>query len=195
MIHNEPTSEARERVLRAAERLFSQRGYKAVTLRDIADELKIKPASLYNHAPGGKQELFIAITERNLARHRVGIQEAIAQTPSELRAQLHRIARWLLSQPPTNLQRMQHSDMPAIAPDEAERLSLLAFQSLLEPISRAVRAAVERGEIAGRHAAMLGGTFLLSVEGIRGLEARTGISEQQMAEDVIDLLLEGARPR
>jgi AcrR family transcriptional regulator len=194
-MHNESTSDARARVLHTAERLFSQRGYKAVTLRDIADELKIKPASLYNHAPGGKQELFIAITERNLARHRAGIEAAIVQAPSDLRAQLVGIACWLLSQPPTNLQRMQHSDMPAIDSAEAERLSLLAFQSLLEPISHAVHAAVQRGEISHQHASMLAGTFLLGVEGIRGLEVRAGMSEQQMAAGVIDLLLEGARPR
>ena len=188
-------SEARERVLRAAEHLFSERGYKAVTMRDIANELGMKPASLYNHAPRGKEDLFIAITERNLSRHRAGIERAIAEARPELRAQLLAIAQWLLSQPPTNLQRMTHSDMPAIAEAEAERLSRLAYQSLLQPIMAAVRAAVERGEADRVRGPMLAGTFLVAIEGIRDLEQFTGMSEEIMANTVIDLLLQGAYPR
>jgi AcrR family transcriptional regulator len=38
-------SEARERVLAAAERLFAERGYAAVTLRDIAAAVGIRHAS------------------------------------------------------------------------------------------------------------------------------------------------------
>ncbi len=195
MIHDEHTSLARERVLQIAERLFSERGYKAVTLRDIANELKMKPASLYNHAPGGKEELFIAVTERSLARHRAGIAEAIAQAPSNIHAQLHAVGRWMLSQPPTNLQRMEHSDMPAIAREEADRLSWLAYQSLLEPLLNTVGSAVQRGEISAEGASMLPGTFFVGIEGIRGLEVRTGMTEEQMMSGVIDLLLDGARPR
>jgi TetR/AcrR family transcriptional regulator, cholesterol catabolism regulator len=194
-MQDQPISEARERVLLAAERLFSKRGYKAVTLRDIADELKIKPASLYNHAPGGKQDLFIAITERGLARHRAGIEEVLAQAGTDLRTQLLGIAHWLLTQPPINLQRMEHSDMPALPKQEADRLSWLAYRSLLEPILHVVTAAVQRGEIAAHRSAMLGGAFLVSIEGIRGLEERTGMTQEQMMEQVIDLLLDGARPR
>lgn len=195
MTHDEHTNLARERVLQIAERLFSQRGYTAVTLRDIANELHMKPASLYNHAPGGKKELFIAITERSLARHRAGIAEALAQAAPNIRAQFEAVGRWILSQPPTNLQRMEHSDMPEIAKEEAERLSWLAYQSLLEPLLRTVVAAVERGEIAAERASMLPGTFFVGIEGLRGLEQRTGMTEEQMMMGVIDIVLDGARPR
>lgn len=188
-------SEARERVLRAAERLFSERGYKAVTMRDIANEVGMKPASLYNHAPRGKEDLFIAITERNLARHRAGIEQAIVEAAPELRSRLRAIGRWLLSQPPTNLQRMQHSDMPAIAPAEAERLSWLAYQSILAPVAQLVREASEQGEIDRERAEMLPGTFVVAIEGVRDLEQYTGMSEELMANTVIDLLLQGAYPR
>ncbi len=43
------TLQRRDEVLEAAERLFSQRGYEATTVRDIADALAIKPGSLYAH--------------------------------------------------------------------------------------------------------------------------------------------------
>jgi AcrR family transcriptional regulator len=43
------TVERREQVLRAAERLFSQRGFHAASVRDIAEALNIKGGSLYAH--------------------------------------------------------------------------------------------------------------------------------------------------
>ena len=43
---NSPNPEARERVLSVADRLFTERGYQAVTLRDIAQEVGIRHASL-----------------------------------------------------------------------------------------------------------------------------------------------------
>ncbi|NDJ52513.1 MAG: helix-turn-helix transcriptional regulator, partial [Chloroflexi bacterium] len=72
--HRAEISEARQRVLEVAERLFSTRGYKDVRLQDIAKELGIKTASLYYHAPGGKEELFVEVIERGLARHHQGLQ-------------------------------------------------------------------------------------------------------------------------
>ncbi len=51
-------TDARERVLDAAERLFAERGYASVTLRDIAAEVGIRHTSLYHHVPGGKEAIF-----------------------------------------------------------------------------------------------------------------------------------------
>ena len=48
-------SDAKARVLEAAETLFHTRGYKAITLRDIASAVGLNHASLYHHVPGGKE--------------------------------------------------------------------------------------------------------------------------------------------
>ena len=39
----------KEEIVRTAEMLFKQKGYSAVTMRDIAQAMGIKAASLYNH--------------------------------------------------------------------------------------------------------------------------------------------------
>ncbi|MBZ0309485.1 MAG: TetR/AcrR family transcriptional regulator, partial [Anaerolineae bacterium] len=52
-----------------AEHLFAERGYTAVTLRDIAEAVGLRHASLYHHVPGGKEALFIEVTERTMKRH------------------------------------------------------------------------------------------------------------------------------
>lgn len=50
-------------ILDAAFALFSAKGFSATSMRDIADSVGIKAASLYNHF-AGKQELFDALIER-----------------------------------------------------------------------------------------------------------------------------------
>ncbi len=46
----------KEEIVRTAEMLFKQKGYSAVTMRDIAQAMGIKAASLYNHIQS-KQEI------------------------------------------------------------------------------------------------------------------------------------------
>ena len=66
-----------QRILDVAEALFMDRGYSAITLRDIADELGIKQASLYYHFPEGKEQIFVAMAERLFERHREGLEAAL----------------------------------------------------------------------------------------------------------------------
>ena len=53
----------RERILDAALDLMSERGYGAVSVRDLADAVGIKGASLYKHF-AGKREAFDALIAR-----------------------------------------------------------------------------------------------------------------------------------
>lgn len=50
----------KKEIIEVASRLFKERGYNAVTMRDIAQEMGIKAASLYNHIKG-KQEILSTI--------------------------------------------------------------------------------------------------------------------------------------
>ncbi len=56
-------TDTRERILDAALDLMSERGYGGVTIRDIADAVGIKGASLYKHFKG-KADLFDALVAR-----------------------------------------------------------------------------------------------------------------------------------
>jgi AcrR family transcriptional regulator len=194
-------SDARERVLDAAEKLFAERGYRAVTLKDIAAEIGIRHASLYHHAPGGKQELFIEVTERNLARHRDGIAAAIAASPPDVRAQLKAVARWLIDQPPMDLIRMVNSDMPAIDPEEAWRLSRLASEAMIEPLHRLLKGAQARGEIDHDDLGVIAGGLLGMIESLHAVPADVRdqhgkpLDRHYMACRLIDALLDGLMQR
>ena len=50
----------RERILRAATRLFQTRGYHGARLSEILDVAHAPKGSLYHHFPGGKEDLAIA---------------------------------------------------------------------------------------------------------------------------------------
>jgi AcrR family transcriptional regulator len=58
-----PTRPGDERILDAAERLFAQRGYHGVSLRDITRDAGVDVALVSYHF-GGKRELFTAVFER-----------------------------------------------------------------------------------------------------------------------------------
>jgi TetR/AcrR family transcriptional regulator, cholesterol catabolism regulator len=191
---DEEISQAKERVLNVAEKLFSERGYTSVSLRDIAGVLGMHQSSLYNHAAGGKEELFVTVMQRACFRHQRGLENAIASAEPNLQAQLQAIAEWLLAHPPLNLNRLRYSDLPELSPENARYLSQLLYNSLFVVIESAVESAVRRGEARSEHASVLSGTFVAAIEAFRNLPY-TKVSEQQQAEKIIKLLLEGVQPR
>jgi len=48
-------------ILKSAAKLFKERGYSAITMRDLAEELDIKASSLYNHISGKHEILSILV--------------------------------------------------------------------------------------------------------------------------------------
>lgn len=190
MIHN---SDARERVLEVAERLFGERGYNAVTLRDIAAEVGIKHASLYHHVPAGKEALFVEVTERNLHRHRIGLEKAVMQSWLDFRGKLRAAADWLLSQPPLDLLRMTSSDMPSIQTETAERLTRLAYAALREPIQQVLEQAQAAGLIrTDKHLTLVSLTFVTLIQGIHAIPMQfVQRSQAEIVDDIVDLFLEG----
>lgn len=60
--------DTKQKILDEALRLFSERGYDAVSVGEIAQAVGVKAPSLYNHFPG-KQAIFDAIVESTAARY------------------------------------------------------------------------------------------------------------------------------
>jgi TetR/AcrR family transcriptional regulator, cholesterol catabolism regulator len=71
----------KEQIYDVAERLFSERGYHATTMREIARELAIEGGSLYSHI-SGKQELLYAIVLRGSEQFLQSARDTIAATGS-----------------------------------------------------------------------------------------------------------------
>jgi len=56
--------ETRQRILEAARELFMSKGFKGVSMRDVAEIVKVTPAALYYHFPQGKEDLFIEVVKQ-----------------------------------------------------------------------------------------------------------------------------------
>jgi AcrR family transcriptional regulator len=178
----------RERVLGAAEKLFTERGYAAVTLRDIAQAVGLNHASLYHHAPGGKEELYVEVMRRGLQRHNAGLQGAIAGAGDDWQNQLRAAARWLISQPPIDITRMRTSDMPALSKQHAKHLNDEVYTLLLSPIQHVFL----RGTGADfPRSILLTGMFLFMLESVHSAPAVAAMTQQQMVDEMLDVMMHG----
>jgi len=192
------SSPARERVLVVAERLFHERGYTGVTMQEIASALGMQTASLYHHAPGGKQELFVEVMEQSLERHREGLTRALAESAPDLRARLEAAMRWFHSQPTMNLERMVTSDFPALPANIAARLQRRVYESLHGPLRDLLSEAARAGEIRPVHTDLMAGAFLSWANAIgfsAGVRGKGAPPAEVLARSLVDVLLLGLTPR
>lgn len=71
-------------ILHTALRLFSERGFDGVSMRDLAAEVGIKAASIYNHF-ASKEDIFnsLLLEMKNRYEHMVGVVGVPAGTANE----------------------------------------------------------------------------------------------------------------
>lgn len=187
---------SRERVLNSAENLFNARGYTAVSMRDIADSLAMRHASLYYQVPEGKEQLFVEVATRNLRRHQYGIAQAVATTKNRsLEAQLLAVSFWLIDNAPLRLLSMLETDMVALSEDHAAYLIEQAYQTLFVPIATLFMKAQKRGEIRAIEPTQLAGYFLSLMDGI-SYSSTSGFADTAkdvLIRDALDIFLNGLR--
>jgi AcrR family transcriptional regulator len=71
----------REGILEASARIFSEKGYHASSMRDIADAVNLQKASLYHHFDS-KQEILIALLDHALDLINSKLEAVLEQTIS-----------------------------------------------------------------------------------------------------------------
>lgn len=186
-------TDSRTRVLDAAEKLFMERGYATVTMRDIADALGVKQAALYYHAPKGKEQLYKEVVTRHMAHQREGLERTIAAAPPELEAQLGAITDWLVEQAPVDMMRMVRSDAVEISETYAEELIKQVDYAMMQPIIQVIKAAQVRGEVRRIIPEMVAGMLLAITNWAVYFDStnRFSASSKMMMRQVIELLLYG----
>ncbi|OUL33425.1 TetR family transcriptional regulator [Nostoc sp. T09] len=189
------SSSGRDRILDEAEQLFRKRGYNTVAMRDIANAVGIRQASLYYHFPS-KEQLFVAVNERMFERHRWGLQQAIHQNEDDLRSQLHAVGAWFLSQPPIHFLSMVHTDMPLLDEENTARLSACSSQFIFEPICQIFAQAQQRGEIREVRPQLLAGFFLSVIESLPLATTLPDAAPREViVNEMISVLWDGLKPQ
>jgi AcrR family transcriptional regulator len=188
--------ESRTRLLDAAERLFHERGYSAVSMADIAEATGIRKASLYHHVPGGKEELFVEVSVRTFERHKEGISKALVQAEAEFKAQLQAASRWMIDHAPLGLLAMLQNDMPELTEENAMGLEGQLMTSLWQPLTQVFEAAKERGEIRMVDADTFVGAFISMMDGLTYIGTTKVATRpmEEVADELIDMMLNGLKP-
>jgi AcrR family transcriptional regulator len=84
-----PDSGGRDAILDTSAKLFSQHGYKEVSIRDIAQACGLTNAALYYHFKN-KEDLFLAMLQRDHEQTLAALRKAAAG-PGDLREDLKRL--------------------------------------------------------------------------------------------------------
>lgn len=178
-------------ILDAADALFTQHGYKAVSLRDIARGVGVKHTAIYYYAKN-KEALYIQVVERRFAQHQAAMTTALAEAEDDLRAQLRAVADWLLTQTPTNMSHMLQSDFAALAPEHADRLGQALFTALTAPLEQTLRQAQARGLIRTDDPAFVAISFVALMQTVSATQfQRVRTQHDRIIENTIDLFLNG----
>jgi AcrR family transcriptional regulator len=128
----------RERIVRAARRLFAERGYRGTSVGDIEAAAGLSPRSgaLYKHFPSKRAVLEAVMAEHTEAVERIRGQLELMPL-GDLRAELTLIARWSLAE-----LRREH-ELTRIVMKEGDRFPELAAAFRDAIVVRGHRAAAE----------------------------------------------------
>src|SRR5262245_9854104 len=82
-----PAGDARARILRAAERLFAEKGYAATSVQEITEAASVNKALLYYYFED-KHSLYVGLIDEGIADFREMLEEALGQ-PGSYSDRLH----------------------------------------------------------------------------------------------------------
>lgn len=184
-----------DRILDAAEDLFRERGFQAVTLTDVAREVGIRKPSLYYHFPEGKEQLFVAVQSRMFQRIGDQLQQVVDAAPPTLEDRLSHAAHWFFQRPPLFLLAMIHHDMPALREENRTALTEMSYGVIMRPLVDAAQAAIDSGEIRPVSPHVVAGGFISLLEGTT-IAARAGFGHdvEAMMAASLDMVLNGLMP-
>jgi AcrR family transcriptional regulator len=132
----------RGRIVREARALFTEHGYAAVSMQQIADAATVNKATLYHHFRD-KEDLFVSVMAEEFTRTAAGIDAAIA-AGGTLRDQLTRVAAHVFGSLQTDFGRLVADLHEHVS--ERRRAEL---RSRGTPPWEQIRAAIERAVVAG----------------------------------------------
>jgi AcrR family transcriptional regulator len=180
------------RILQAADELFNTRGYKSVTISDLAEKLGMSKKTIYLSF-SGKEEIAAAVMELVMGRiaDRFEQMEPGDDPIAALRSTLTQVKGEIVHLNPIFLE-----DIQKLLPDVWQRVQEFRVHKIMQ-IEHAIRAAQQLGlatEIDARLATVV---FLETVQSLIRPDslARHGFSIHEALDALIDIFVSGIAKR
>ncbi|HEY7625084.1 MAG TPA: TetR/AcrR family transcriptional regulator [Candidatus Limnocylindria bacterium] len=184
-----PANATRERVLRAAERLWAERGVHGASLDEIAKEAAVtKPTVYYYFAD--KSSLFTAVIASALEELGAGLRPA-ARRGGRARDRLASALGYLVSARCSGPRLLRDGGV-ALTVDQTSQARSAFFRHLFSPVQQILDEGVRSGELRQMDTAFATQALLNLVDPWTGRDPLPGGRDaQQIAADVVGVVVDG----
>ncbi len=191
--------ETRNRVVEAAKELFKAKGFKGVSMKDLAEAVKITPAALYYYFPKGKEELFLAVLGNILDERLLGMERAISNS-TDLHERLYRLTLFFLTGANDAMPVLMR-DVAALVKDEQKKGAIWHRfgGDYIAVVTKVFHEAMAAGELTNNVSSNLVGTLFIGMNFSLGhnphvqalLQDQAAV--ERLAQIVVSILLNGVR--
>ena len=179
------TRNTREDVVRAAGRLFAEKGYHGTSMRDLGRELGLLGSSLYSHVDS-KQDLLVEVVEEGARLFEESAQSALAGRGNALE-RLHALISGHIDVVVDNIEVARTFLNEARMLDADHRSRILDARDHYEGVYRSViRAGIEDGSFRSDVDPKIASIFILSILNAieRWYDPRGAVSRSDLVEQV-----------
>jgi AcrR family transcriptional regulator len=183
--------ETRRQILMKAAELFLAKGYKGVSMKELAEAVQVTSAALYYHFPKGKEDLFTSMIQTVFVNEGMaGIDQTLART-QDVRERLTLLTSALLTLPlDERLSTLLRDAREHLKDPEHQQVILSLLDRIKRQVTSLFQAAHEVGEIRpDLPVNVLVGLYLGILRGAKGLP------EAERAAFLVSVLFDGIAKR
>src|SRR5438045_859792 len=179
----------RERVLQAADRLWSERGVRGASLDDIAREASVTKPTVYYYFLD-KSALFTAVICNVLEQHGTGLRAA-ARRGGRARERLISALAFLVGARCTGPRLLREGGV-ALTMDQTSQARSAFFRHFFSPLQQILDEGVQAGELRQLDTAFATQALLNLLDPWTGRDPLPGgRTAQQLASDLVGLVVDG----
>jgi AcrR family transcriptional regulator len=183
--------ETRRQILMNAAELFLAKGYKGVSMKELAEAVQVTSAALYYHFPKGKEDLFTTMIQTVFVNEGVaGIDQTLART-QDIRERLTLLTSALLTLPlDERLSTLLRDARAHLKDPEHQQVILSLLDRIKRHVTNLFQVAHDAGEIRpDLPVNVLVGLYLDILRGAKGLP------EAERAAFLVSVLFDGIAKR
>ena len=179
----------KERLLQAADRLWSERGVRGASLEDIARDAAVTKPTLYYYF-GDKSGLFTEMVCSVLEQHGAGLRTA-SRASSSARERLVAATAYLIGAQ-CSAPRLLREGGIKLTTDQQSQARSAFFRNFFSPVQLVLDDGVRAGELRTMDTAFAAQAVLNLIDPWIGRDVRPGgRSAEQLAADIVDLVVDG----